>query len=95
MPEPEPIIIRYSIAGRKQEINVDTLSAHFEDGDTINLAALKAKGLVPASTKQIKVLARNSAVLNKAFHIEAQAASAAAKCAVEAAGGSITIVRPE
>ena len=95
MPEPEPIIIRYSIAGRKQEINVDTLSAHFEDGDTINLAVLKAKGLVPASTKQIKVLARNSAVLNKAFHIEAQAASAAAKCAVEAAGGSITIVRPE
>lgn len=94
-PEPEPIIIRYSIAGRKQEINVDTLSAHFEDGDTINLAVLKAKGLVPASTKQIKVLARNSAVLNKAFHIEAQAASAAAKCAVEAAGGSITIVRPE
>lgn len=94
-PEPEPIIIRYSIAGHKQEINVDTLSAHFEDGDTINLAALKAKGLVPASTKQIKVLARNSAVLNKAFHIEAQAASAAAKCAVEAAGGSITIVRPE
>ena len=94
-PEPEPIIIRYSIADRKHQINLDTLSAHFEDGDKVNLAALKAKGLVPASTKQIKVLARNSAVLNKAFHIEAQAASATAKRAVEAAGGSITIVRPE
>ena len=98
-PEPEielaPIVIRYSIQGKKHHINVDTLCEHFEDGDHINLASLKRLRLVPKSTKQIKVLARGSYKLDKVFHIEAQAASAEAFKVVTAAGGSIMIVPPD
>ena len=90
-----PVVIRYSIPGKKRYINIDTLYKHFEDGATINLAALKQLQLVPASTKQIKVLARDAYVLDKAYHIQAQAASAQARKAIEEAGGSITIVRPD
>lgn len=98
-PEAEPVVvddstgIRYSFAGKKHPINLDILMRHFEDGDSIDINTLKSKGLIPASVKQIKILARNSRNLDKAYHIQAQAASANAKLNVTAAGGTITIVR--
>lgn len=98
-PEPEPIVLppvvlNYRASGKKQYVNIDTLSQHFEDGAHINADILKELGLIPASSKQIKILARDSYELDKVFYIEAQAASSEAFKVVKAAGGSITIVPP-
>lgn len=53
--EPEPI---YTDGRRKCIINVDTLSDSFAAGDRIDVNLLKERGLVPADTAFIKVLAR-------------------------------------
>ena len=99
--EPEPVIepvvepvftASLSLPGKKTHVNLDVLVDHFDDGESITLFVLKSRGIVPASTKQIKILARNAADLSKAFHIEAQGVSASAKQYIETAGGSITIV---
>ncbi len=54
-PEPEPI---YTDGRRKCIINVDTLSDSFAAGERIDVNLLKERGLVPADTAFIKVLAR-------------------------------------
>ncbi len=54
----------------KAIINIDTLSLHFETGDTVTLDALKEKKLVPAKTDYIKVLAHGK--LDKHLTVEAQ-----------------------
>lgn len=57
------------IGGKKFIVNVDTLSAHFNSGDTVNLQTLKDKKLVPAKEKAVKILARGT--LDKALTVEA------------------------
>ncbi len=59
--------------GKMTIINIDTLSENFEDGDYIDLAAMKAKGLIPAKYGRVKVLARG--YLSKSFKVEADAFS--------------------
>ncbi len=54
----------------KSIINIDTLALHFEQGDTVTLEVLKEKGLIPAKTDFVKVLAHGS--LNKSLIVEAQ-----------------------
>lgn len=61
---------KYVVAGKKFAINIDTLSANFENGDEVNIRTLKAKGLVPQKTKAIKILARG--VLDKRLITEAE-----------------------
>ena len=55
---------------KKAEINIDTISEHFQSGDTVTLNSLKAKKLVPNSAGTVKVLARGS--LDKPLTIVAQ-----------------------
>lgn len=50
-------------------VNVDTLSRAFEAGETVTLAALKEKKLVPPRAAYVKVLARGA--LDKALVVEA------------------------
>jgi ribosomal protein L15 len=46
--------------GKKEIINIDTLSQNYQDGDTVTLDSLIEKGLVPAGTGYVKVLARGT-----------------------------------
>ena len=54
---------------KKSVVNLDTLSKEFNDGDTVDLEALKAKGLVEKKTKSVKVLARGT--IDKALTVKA------------------------
>lgn len=71
----------------KAIINIDTLSMHFDTGDTVTLEALKEKGLLPAKTDYIKVLAHGS--LNKHLTVEAQDYSADAIKMIILTGGKV------
>ena len=54
---------------KKSVVNLDTLSKEFNDGDTVDLEALKAKGLVEKKTKSVKILARGT--IDKALTVKA------------------------
>ena len=73
--------------GKKDIINVDTISQNFNDGDTVTLDVLKAKKLVPANSKQVKLLARGT--LDKKLFIELQDYSIEAVKMVIVTGGTV------
>ena len=73
--------------GKKGTINVDTLSANFLAGDTVNIETLKAKKLIPASVGQVKLLARGH--LDKVLHVELQDYSIDAVKMILATGGTV------
>ncbi len=58
-----------ALGTRKGIINIDTLSAYFENGDTVDLAVLKEKKLIPLKTDLLKVLARGT--LDKQLTVKA------------------------
>jgi len=101
--EPEPEFIpppppaapkkKEGFVGKMEYINIDVLAANFNDGDTITLKILKAKGLIRSDAKQMKILARNAATLNKALIIETQGISAEARKYIIAAGGKVIITK--
>lgn len=62
-------VVRERTGNKKTFINLDTICEHFEDGATVNLAALKEKKLVPADIGRIKILARGR--MTKQMTIEA------------------------
>ena len=62
-------VTREHIGNKKTYINLDTICENFEDGATVNLAALKEKKLVPADIGRIKILARGR--MTKQMTIEA------------------------
>ena len=76
-----------SAAGKKEIVNMDVLSKYYVAGDTVTIESLKEKKLVPASAKQVKLLARGT--LNKALHIELQDFSLEAVKMVIATGGTV------
>ena len=71
-------------------INVALLDKLFDAGATVNLEALRAKGVVPKLVETIKILGEGE--ITKKLAIHAHRISEAAKSKVEAAGGSVTIV---
>lgn len=70
-------------------INVSTLDKLFETGATVDLAALRAKGIVPKLVEHVKILGEGE--ITKKLTIKAQGVSATARSKVEAAGGTIEI----
>ncbi len=72
--------------GKKFAINIDVLSANFNDGDTVNIEALKEKGLVPKGETAIKILARGS--LDKKLIVEANSFSVEAIKMIVLVGGT-------
>ena len=72
---------------RKGIINIDTISAAFKSGETVTLAALKAKHLVPKNIHFIKVLARG--VLDKPLTVKAHDFSMDAVKMIVMAGGNV------
>jgi large subunit ribosomal protein L15 len=71
-------------------VNVATLESLFDAGATVDLAALREKGLIPKRIERIKILGEGE--LNKKLTIKAHHASATAKEKIEKAGGSLEIV---
>ncbi len=68
-----------------QAISLSLLEAYFEEGDTVNMATLREKGLIPRKLPGgIKIL--NKGALTKKLTIEAQAFSAAAKEQLDSQG---------
>lgn len=71
-------------------INVATLDKVFDAGATVDVDALRAKGLVPKLAETIKILGEGE--LTKKLTIKAHRASETAKSKIEAAGGSLEII---
>jgi large subunit ribosomal protein L15 len=71
-------------------INVSLLEAIFEAGSSVDIDALRTKGIIPKHADTIKILGEGE--LTKKLTIKAHRASATAKSKVEAAGGSIEIL---
>lgn len=71
----------------KAIINIDTLSLHFENGDTVTLDALKEKKLIPPKTDYIKILAHGK--LDKHLTVEVQDYSIDAVKMIILTGGKV------
>ena len=69
-----------------QPVNLVDLEKRFESGASVDLAALHAAGLATRRDVPVKVLAKGE--LSKALTVHAHGFSAAARQAIEAAGGA-------
>ena len=76
-----------STEGYKATVNLGAINDAFADGDKVNIETLKAKGLVPAKTKRVKILA--SGRLDKhALEVEANSFSLQAIKMITLTGGT-------
>ena len=73
-----------------QPVNLADLEARFDSGAEVTLDALREKGLGTRKGIPVKVLAKGE--VTKPLTVHAHAFSAAARQAIEAAGGTCTIV---
>ena len=71
-------------------INLKQLEKMFNDGDTVNVEALVAKGYINANTHGIKILGEGE--LSKKLTIEAHAFSASATKKLQEAGVSFNVI---
>jgi large subunit ribosomal protein L15 len=75
----------------QQPVNVRDLEARFDAGEEVTPETLKAKGLIRSMRKDVKLLGVGD--LSKKLTITVHSASASAREKVEAAGGSLTLLR--
>jgi large subunit ribosomal protein L15 len=73
-----------------QAVNIKDLEARFDSGAEVTLDALRDKGLGTRKGIPVKILAKGE--VTKPLTVHAHAFSAAARQAIEAAGGTCTIV---
>lgn len=96
---PTPTIVSESkkptFSGKMVFVNIDTMEKLFHSGDRISIGILKAKGVIPKNAKQMKILARSAATLDKAFIVETQGISKNAEAAICRAGGRVIIAEPD
>ena len=74
-------------SGKKGIVNIDVLSANFNDGDTVDIEALWAKKLIPTSVGQVKLLARGT--LDKSLNVDLQDYSLQAVKMIVLVGGTV------
>ena len=74
-----------------QPVNLRDLEARFEAGEEVTPEALKAKGLIRSIRKDVKLLGVGD--LTKTLSITVHGASKTAREKVEAAGGTLTLLR--
>src|SRR5438067_3319166 len=74
-----------------QPVNLRDLEARFDAGEEVTPESLKAKGLIRSLRKDVKLL--GSGELTKKLTITVHGASASAREKVEAAGGTVTLLR--
>jgi large subunit ribosomal protein L15 len=73
-----------------QAVNLALIEGKFAADEEVNLASLRAKGLVPKKTKLIKLLGMGE--ISTAVKVICHAASETAKSKIEAAGGSVEVL---
>ncbi|MBQ9514279.1 MAG: uL15 family ribosomal protein, partial [Clostridia bacterium] len=73
--------------GKKAIINIDLLSANFNDGDTVDIEALWEKKLVAKNVGQVKVLAKGT--LDKVLNVDLQDYSLQAVKMIVLVGGTV------
>ena len=73
-----------------QVVNIADLEARFESGDSVTLETLGSHGLCTKKGIPVKVLAKGS--LSKPLTVHAHAFSAAARAAIEGAGGTCQVI---
>jgi large subunit ribosomal protein L15 len=73
-----------------QAVNIGDLEARFDSGAEVTIDALRDKGLGTRKGIPVKILAKGE--VSKPLTVHAHGFSAAAKQAIEAAGGTCTIV---
>lgn len=71
-------------------VNVSLLDSRFENGETVDAAALKTKGIVKNTRDGVKILGNGE--LTKKLTVKVNAYSKSAKEKIEAAGGSAEVV---
>jgi large subunit ribosomal protein L15 len=74
-----------------QPVNLRDLERVFEAGDTVDLDALVAKGLLKNQKSDVKIL--GSGELTKQLSVTAHSFSASAREKIEAAGGTVTALK--
>jgi large subunit ribosomal protein L15 len=74
-----------------QPVNLRDLERVFEAGDTVDLDALVAKGLLKNQKTDVKILGEGE--LTKKLAVTAHSFSASAREKIEAAGGSVTALK--
>ena len=70
-----------------QIVNIDSLVAKFQAGETVDAVSLLLKGLIRKPEMPIKVLGNGT--ISIALNVSVDAVSAAAKAKIEAAGGKV------
>jgi large subunit ribosomal protein L15 len=75
---------------RTQPVNIEELERVFDAGSEVTPELMRARGLATRKDVPIKVLAKGE--LSKPLTVHAHAFSAAARAAIEAAGGTCTLV---
>ena len=75
-----------------QHVNVDDLESRFDDGASVDLAALKRTGLAAKRDVPVKILGRGE--LDKKLTVHAHKFSKAARERIESAGGTCQLVEP-
>ena len=76
--------------GFKSYINLGVIDKHFNAGDTVTLAVLKEKNLLPKKVQRIKILA--DGILTKAITVKAESYSIQAIKMIELTGGTVIIL---
>ncbi len=74
-----------------QEVNLRDLERVFDAGASVTLATLRERGLIDNEQDTVKLLGLGT--LSKRLTLEVHSASASARAAVEAAGGTLTLLR--
>jgi large subunit ribosomal protein L15 len=73
-----------------QPVNLQDLERRFESGDEVTPAVLQGKGLATRKGVPVKILAKGA--ISKPLTVHAHAYSAAARQAIEAAGGTCQVI---
>lgn len=79
--------------GARSYINLGVIDKHFEADETVTLPVLKAKKLIPAKIRRIKILA--DGVLTKPLTVKAESYSIQAMKMIELTGGTVVILEPD
>lgn len=71
-------------------VNVGRLSERFSAGDTVDLPALLAVGLLSKTSDKVKILGEGD--ISLALHLKVHRVSAGARAKIEAAGGTVEVI---
>lgn len=71
-------------------VNVCDLDDAFEDGDTVDIEALEARGMVKGNWDAVKILGDGE--LSKSLTVKAHKFSGSAREKIEAAGGTVEVI---